>query len=235
VAFALAIAGIFGVLSYSVAARSRELGVRLALGAERKDIGWMVLRQAFTPVATGIAVGWLVALGLSRFMASFVFGTTTNTVFVPFRPKRRECRVALRALQLTFHERDFRSREDGPGPARSNDLIVGLEGHVDARAYLLRRLADQRFVEEWFEGAPIAVYLNKDFSTARTYDRQVDGRADGLSVEPGKRRSPLRTASREGATTFDLDLCGLVCLGALSPRHDDSWRVGLARTAYSRT
>ena len=94
-AFALAIAGIFGVLSYSVAARSRELGVRLALGAERKDIGWMVLRQAFTPVATGIAVGCLVALGLSRFMASFVFGITTNTVFVPFRPKRRECRVAL--------------------------------------------------------------------------------------------------------------------------------------------
>ena len=78
VAFALAIAGIFGVLSYSVAARSRELGVRLALGAERTDICWMVLRQAFAPVGAGIAVGCLVALGLSRFMASFVFGITTT-------------------------------------------------------------------------------------------------------------------------------------------------------------
>ena len=78
VAFDLAIAGIFGVLSYSVAARSRELGVRLALGAERTDICWMVLRQAFAPVGAGIAVGCLVALGLSRFMASFVFGITTT-------------------------------------------------------------------------------------------------------------------------------------------------------------
>ena len=78
VAFALAIAGIFGVLSYSVAERSRELGVRLELGAERIDICWMVLRQAFAPVGAGIAVGCLVALGLSRFMASFVFGITTT-------------------------------------------------------------------------------------------------------------------------------------------------------------
>ena len=64
-----------------------------------------------------------------------------------------------------------------PGPVRENDLVVGLEGHVDARAYLVRRLADSRLIEEQFEGAPILTYLSRDMSTARIYTRTVDGKA----------------------------------------------------------
>lgn len=63
-----------------------------------------------------------------------------------------------------------------PGPVRGNDLIVGFEGHVNARAYLVRRLAKERFGEEEFEGAPIAIYLSKDLSTARVFERTVDSK-----------------------------------------------------------
>ena len=83
-----------------------------------------------------------------------------------------------------------------PGPARGNDLIVGLEGHLEARAYLLRRLADKRFVEERFEGAPIAVYLSKDLSTARVYERQVDGRALSFHLTKDEQLEDAQTGPR---------------------------------------
>lgn len=83
-----------------------------------------------------------------------------------------------------------------PGPVRSNDLIVGLEGHVHARAYLVRRLAQDRLVEERFEGAPIAVYLSKDLSTARVFDRTVDGRTLSLSLTDHEQLEDAETGSR---------------------------------------
>ena len=83
-----------------------------------------------------------------------------------------------------------------PGPVRSNDLIVGLEGHVYARAYLVRRLAGERLVEEQFEGAPIAVYLSKDLSTARVFERTVDGRTLSLRLTDGEELEDAETGSR---------------------------------------
>ncbi len=61
------------------------------------------------------------------------------------------------------------------GPVRAEDLIIGLEGHVAARAYLIRRLAKNRLLEEVFEGKPILVYLNDDLSSAKVFDRTVNG------------------------------------------------------------
>lgn len=83
-----------------------------------------------------------------------------------------------------------------PGPVRGNDLVVGLEGHVDARAYLVRRLATERFVEEHFEGAPIAVYLSKDLSTARVLERTVDGRALSFHLDQNEVLVDEQTGSR---------------------------------------
>ena len=83
-----------------------------------------------------------------------------------------------------------------PGPVRSNDLIVGLEGHVYARAYLVRRLAGERLVEEQFEGAPIAVSLSKDLSTARVFERTVDGRTLSLRLTDGEELEDAETGSR---------------------------------------
>jgi len=70
VALVLAAVGIYGVLSYWVAQRTREIGIRMALGAQGKDIFRLVVFQAMTVVVVGLLIGAGVALGLARFLSS---------------------------------------------------------------------------------------------------------------------------------------------------------------------
>jgi putative ABC transport system permease protein len=70
----LAVVGVYGVVSYSATQRMHEIGVRMALGAQRGDILQMVLRQGLILVAVGIGIGAAAALGLGRFMANLLFG-----------------------------------------------------------------------------------------------------------------------------------------------------------------
>jgi putative ABC transport system permease protein len=79
-AFALTIAGVglFGVLSYSVAQRTREIGIRSALGARVADIVALVLRQSMAIAAGGLAVGLVASLWLSRIVQTFLFGVTAH-------------------------------------------------------------------------------------------------------------------------------------------------------------
>ena len=77
VALALSALGIFGVLSYGVRLRSREFGIRMALGAGAGEIRRMVIRQGLTVTAVGIGAGLLGALALSKLMASLVFHVST--------------------------------------------------------------------------------------------------------------------------------------------------------------
>jgi hypothetical protein len=74
--FAVTVAGVglFGVLSYSVAQRSREIGVRSALGAERRHIVGLVLKQALAVGGAGVAVGIGASLALTRYLAAFLYG-----------------------------------------------------------------------------------------------------------------------------------------------------------------
>ncbi|MFZ0420919.1 MAG: ABC transporter permease [Candidatus Sulfotelmatobacter sp.] len=72
-ALALAVIGIYGVLSYSVAQRRQEFGIRLALGAEYSDILGLVLRQGAILAIAGIAIGLMAALLLTRLMASMLY------------------------------------------------------------------------------------------------------------------------------------------------------------------
>ncbi len=69
----LASGGIYGVFSHVVSQRTYEIGIRMALGAERKTILMMVLRQAGGMTLTGLAIGLLASLGLTRLMASMLF------------------------------------------------------------------------------------------------------------------------------------------------------------------
>jgi len=71
-----------------------------------------------------------------------------------------------------------------PGPIRSDDLVIGLEGHVDARAYLVRGLKDTRLVEENFEGEPILVVLSEDLATARVLSRRLSERTLDFRLGP---------------------------------------------------
>ena len=73
-ALLLASIGMYAVISYSVMQRTQEIGIRMALGAERRNVFAMVLSQGARLAGLGIAIGLLTALGLTRVMASFLFG-----------------------------------------------------------------------------------------------------------------------------------------------------------------
>ena len=77
-ALALAAAGLFGVISYSVGQRRRELGIRLALGASPAVIGRMIVVEGLKIVGIGMAVGLLLAIGLARASTSLLYGITAG-------------------------------------------------------------------------------------------------------------------------------------------------------------
>jgi putative ABC transport system permease protein len=79
-ALAIAGVGLFGILSYGVAQRAREIGVRTALGAQVHDIVALVLRQAMVMCAIGVAAGLAAAFALTRYLASLLYGVTRGDV-----------------------------------------------------------------------------------------------------------------------------------------------------------
>ena len=81
-AVALSAVGIYGVMSYSVTQRSREIGIRLALGAAGRDVTGLVLRQGLTMVAAGIGLGLAGALLMTRVLRTLLFGVTPTDPFV---------------------------------------------------------------------------------------------------------------------------------------------------------
>jgi ABC-type antimicrobial peptide transport system permease subunit len=78
VALSLGAVGIYGVVAYAVARRTREIGVRMALGARATDVLAMVLRSGGSLTAAGIALGTVAALAASRLLSGFLFGVTPS-------------------------------------------------------------------------------------------------------------------------------------------------------------
>jgi putative ABC transport system permease protein len=75
-AFVLSAAGIYGVLSYTVAAREKEFGIRIALGGEPARILRLVLAQGGLLIVTGVTIGILGALALTRFLGALLYAVT---------------------------------------------------------------------------------------------------------------------------------------------------------------
>ena len=107
-ALLLASIGLYGVMAYSVARRSSEIGVRMALGASERAVLWLVAREALSMVIVGIAIGVPIALALTRLASRFLFGLSptdpstivsatlvllTAAVLAAYLPARRAARV----------------------------------------------------------------------------------------------------------------------------------------------
>ena len=73
-ALVLSAVGIYGVVAYSVTERTHEIGVRIALGAQRRDVVAMVMREGMTTTATGTVIGIVAAVAVKRVIAGFLFG-----------------------------------------------------------------------------------------------------------------------------------------------------------------
>lgn len=77
IALSLTVVGIFSVITFAVDSRMTEFGVRLALGASPSDLNLLVIRRGIAAAAAGILIGIAGALGLTRFMSSMIYGTTS--------------------------------------------------------------------------------------------------------------------------------------------------------------
>ena len=80
-ALGLAVIGVYGVKAYAVARRTREIGIRMALGAEGKTVQWMILREGLAMVAAGLALGLLLAFGTGKIVSSILFQVSSTDPF----------------------------------------------------------------------------------------------------------------------------------------------------------
>ncbi len=83
-ALLLAMIGLYGVMSYNVARRRNEIGIRMALGAEQSRVLRMVLREVAILIGVGLAIGLVVASGTTRFVESFLYGMKANDPWTLF-------------------------------------------------------------------------------------------------------------------------------------------------------
>ena len=75
IALVLAVVGLYGVTAYSVAQRTQEIGIRMALGAERGQVRWLVLRRGLVQLAIGLTIGLAGAFAAGRLLQNWLVGT----------------------------------------------------------------------------------------------------------------------------------------------------------------
>lgn len=80
-ALGLAVVGVYGVKAYSVARRTREIGIRMALGARGRNVQWMILREGLAMVVAGLFIGILLALATGKILSSILFQVTSTDPF----------------------------------------------------------------------------------------------------------------------------------------------------------
>jgi len=73
----LAAMGIYGTVSYIAVLRTREVGIRMAIGAQKRDILGLMIRESIQPVLAGLAVGMVLAVGASRLLRGVLYGLNT--------------------------------------------------------------------------------------------------------------------------------------------------------------
>jgi ABC-type antimicrobial peptide transport system permease subunit len=125
----IACVGLYGTMAYAVARRTRDIGIRMALGARRGIVIWMVLREVCVLATLGLAIGVPIALGTSRLIESFLFDMKPN-----------DPRALALAVTILSSRSDDRSSprvraiitRSGAGDGTWTHLLAVLTG-VDAR------------------------------------------------------------------------------------------------------
>src|SRR5438552_10902741 len=84
IALLLAVVGVYGVKSYAVACRTREIGIRMALGAHRSDVFALIMRQGAMQTALAVSVGLLLALAAGRVLAQILYQVSPSDPFALF-------------------------------------------------------------------------------------------------------------------------------------------------------
>ena len=84
VALVLAAVGIYGLIAYSVTQRTQELGIRIALGAQRRDVLRLVLAQGTRLTFLGVAIGLFAALALSRLLSTLLFAVSATDPWIDY-------------------------------------------------------------------------------------------------------------------------------------------------------
>ena len=100
IAIALAAIGLYGVVSYWTRQRTHEIGIRMALGAEKRDALWMVIGQGLKLALIGVAIGIAGALALTRFLASLLYGVAPTDPITFFAVSLLLIAVALLACYI---------------------------------------------------------------------------------------------------------------------------------------
>ncbi|MGH7695475.1 MAG: FtsX-like permease family protein, partial [Gemmatimonadaceae bacterium] len=108
----LAAVGLYGVMSFIVSQRTREIGIRVALGAQRTSVASLVVRQGMQPVVVGLAIGILGAALAGRFIEAVLFGVQPHDPFVVVGAAALMVLVALGAAAMPT------LRASGIDPAR---------------------------------------------------------------------------------------------------------------------
>jgi putative ABC transport system permease protein len=102
-ALILATVGVFGVINYSVAQRTHEIGIRLALGAQRRDVFKLVIGEGLVLALVGVAIGAAGAFGLTRLIESLLFGVSPTDALTFALVSMLVTAVALFACYLPAH------------------------------------------------------------------------------------------------------------------------------------
>ena len=82
ITLSIALVGLYGVLSFSVSQRVKEIGVRIALGAQGRDVVRLIVRQGLIQIAVGVVLGLGAGLGFSNLLGNFLFGVETRDPMV---------------------------------------------------------------------------------------------------------------------------------------------------------
>jgi ABC-type antimicrobial peptide transport system permease subunit len=109
IAFLIAIAGVFGVMTVVVNSRTREIGIRMALGAGAQEVRRMVFGSSLRLILAGVAIGLATAVGASRYIESQLFGVTPTD---PLTLGVVSAVVTMAAMLATWHPATRAARVD---------------------------------------------------------------------------------------------------------------------------